>query len=727
MATIKDIAKLAGVSQGTVSNVLNGHCHVSAEKMTAVLEAAKALGYQRNMQAQQLRRNSVLSTQVAVILPNIDEQQYSDFYIVIRDHFQEQGMMVSGFTTEDQPENERLILGQLATIRPAYVFTISCLEADDGHYAALKDIGTILVFAGHTPDYAQDWVTFDCVADAKKIGAHILAQKPKRVNILTIQHIFPRDRQFLDLLQSILKLGGVSCDYAAANTTTCYQIAFDLVSREQPEVLVCMAPYLSKSADLACQVLNSPCKLYHFSYGLPLPGQSPYNYYYNYGLLAQESLHVAEERRRDPQGAARRVFLAADGFLPQRSANVAHRGRTLRMLSIKSDSSEALGRMSSGFTQATGIGLETVMLPPNELDDILSQTDPACLKDFDLLRIGRPDNVSLRQYLRPFAPEVHRELTRTMFPDAVAVLSQWEGDTPYAVPFDVGTQLLVYRKDLFEDPIVKRRYYEEYRTQLCPPASYEEFDRIAAFFTRSVNLRSPVDHGTSLPLGANINILAHFLLRYDFYLNEAGLPADDAIHMDAVRRAVESLCSLAAFSARSSESQEIGADVTDVFARGRAAMIIGHSNHSSQLMNIVKSSSQGRVGFATVPGGSCILGGASLAVTRAARDYEAALECVRWFCGWEQAALFSLMGGSTPHRAVYLDPRVQRHFPWHAQFGSSRFSPRMDRLYRDYSIPKLSLAVGTAVRSAILGAVTLQECVDQLARQMPQCRIQSED
>ena len=722
MVTIKDIAKLAGVSQGTVSNVLNGHSHVSAEKMTAVLEAARTLGYQRNMQAQQLRRNSALSTQVAVILPNIDEQQYSDFYTIIRDHFQERGMMVNGFTTEDLPENERLILSQLASIRPTYVFTISCLEEDDGHYAALKDIGTILLFAGHTPDYAQDWVTFDCVDDAKKIGAHIIAEKPKRVSILAVQHIFPRDRQFLNLLQSILHLSGIACDYSTANTTTCYQTAFDLISQAQPEVLVCMAPYLSKSANLACQVLNSSCKLYHFSYGLPLPGQSPYNYYYNYGLLAQESLRVADERQRNPQGAAQRVFLVADGFLPRRSANISHRGRVLRMLSIKSDSSDALRRMSSSFTQATGIGLETVFLPPNELDDILGQTAPDCLRDFDLLRIGRPDNLCLRQYLRPFTAEVHRELTQTMFPEAVAALSRWDGDTPYAVPFDVGTQLLVYRRDLFEDQVIKRRYYEQYHTQLCPPESYADFNQVAAFFTRSINIHSPVDYGTSLPLGANINILAHFLLRYDFYLNEAGLPVDNNIQMNAVRWAVEDLCRLSAFSARSSDSQEIGNDITDVFARGEAAMIISHSNHSSKLMNIVKNSNRGRVGFCTVPGGACILGGASLAVTRATRDYEAALECIQWFCDWEQAALFSLMGGSTPHKAVYLDPRIQRHFPWHAQFGNSRFSPRVDRLYQNYSIPMLSSVIGSAVRSTILGAITLQTCMDQLAQQLPRCR-----
>ena len=51
MATILDVARLAGVSQGTVSNVLNGKGNVSSEKIRVVEEAAQQLGYTINERA----------------------------------------------------------------------------------------------------------------------------------------------------------------------------------------------------------------------------------------------------------------------------------------------------------------------------------------------------------------------------------------------------------------------------------------------------------------------------------------------------------------------------------------------------------------------------------------------------------------------------------------------------------------------------------------------------
>lgn len=45
MPTILDVARLAGVSQGTASNVLNRKGNVSSEKIRLVEEAAQELGF----------------------------------------------------------------------------------------------------------------------------------------------------------------------------------------------------------------------------------------------------------------------------------------------------------------------------------------------------------------------------------------------------------------------------------------------------------------------------------------------------------------------------------------------------------------------------------------------------------------------------------------------------------------------------------------------------------
>ena len=78
MPTINDIAKLAGVSKATVSNVLNEKGNVSSEKIEIVKKIAKDLGYQIDGQAKMLR--SAVSRLIAIILPNIVEERYAHLY-----------------------------------------------------------------------------------------------------------------------------------------------------------------------------------------------------------------------------------------------------------------------------------------------------------------------------------------------------------------------------------------------------------------------------------------------------------------------------------------------------------------------------------------------------------------------------------------------------------------------------------------------------------------------
>lgn len=78
MATIKDIARLAGVSHGTVSNVINGNGNVSSAKILAVQKAAQELGYAMNARAKSLRKAAAQRLQWCC--PNIIDPPYAEFY-----------------------------------------------------------------------------------------------------------------------------------------------------------------------------------------------------------------------------------------------------------------------------------------------------------------------------------------------------------------------------------------------------------------------------------------------------------------------------------------------------------------------------------------------------------------------------------------------------------------------------------------------------------------------
>lgn len=73
--TILDVARRAGVSPATVSNVLIGIRGVREASRLSVIEAAKALGYKSNYMASSLRRGSTRT--VGVVVPNLANEYFS--------------------------------------------------------------------------------------------------------------------------------------------------------------------------------------------------------------------------------------------------------------------------------------------------------------------------------------------------------------------------------------------------------------------------------------------------------------------------------------------------------------------------------------------------------------------------------------------------------------------------------------------------------------------------
>ena len=69
MPTQRELAKLAGVSTGTVSNVISGSTPVSERSRIKVQKAIKALNYHPNLIARSLKTNRTAT--LGMIIPDV--------------------------------------------------------------------------------------------------------------------------------------------------------------------------------------------------------------------------------------------------------------------------------------------------------------------------------------------------------------------------------------------------------------------------------------------------------------------------------------------------------------------------------------------------------------------------------------------------------------------------------------------------------------------------------
>ncbi|HBU81043.1 MULTISPECIES: LacI family DNA-binding transcriptional regulator [Paenibacillus] len=83
MATIKDVAKLAGVALSTASYALNGDSKVSAKTKAKVLDAARELNYRKNGFAMDLKRSR--TNTIALILTDLSGPYYSELIRSVQD------------------------------------------------------------------------------------------------------------------------------------------------------------------------------------------------------------------------------------------------------------------------------------------------------------------------------------------------------------------------------------------------------------------------------------------------------------------------------------------------------------------------------------------------------------------------------------------------------------------------------------------------------------------
>ncbi len=129
MATMKDVAKAAGVSLGSVSHYMNDRVPVSPDKAARIQQAIDALGYRVDQSARSLRRRQTQS--VGLIIPDISNPFYAELARVLEHRLWDAGFQTFLCDSAHDAKRERAHFTNLLDRRADGIIVIYEGEASE--------------------------------------------------------------------------------------------------------------------------------------------------------------------------------------------------------------------------------------------------------------------------------------------------------------------------------------------------------------------------------------------------------------------------------------------------------------------------------------------------------------------------------------------------------------------------------------------------------------------
>lgn len=663
MATIKDIAREAGVSQGTVSNVLNGKGNVSSDKILLVENAAAKLGYTVNQRAKTLRKGS--SNTLSVLLPNLNDRCYIDFFLSFKRYAEANNHSVSMFLSDGIVQNEIEKLETIQAEMSAGVATFSCLpSASKDMYEELGFDKSKVVFVERRPFEDYQYIGFDYKLAGRTLAKRIASKKYKKVVVVTETLEYSNQAEFYEGFLDEQKRGsGVDVVHLQTDMIHCYNHYLQLLR----DVGTLDVVFFSNRelADRFKNMASSLCDcvipdVYSVSSVITMPANEGALYELNYRLMGKTAAETLINKKAEKKSQP--IYLPNDGFSQWVTESSVKTPKQLKVLTLDSPTAHIMEDLAKLYSRATGVEVRIIINSYDSIFELLN--DLGSMDMYDVIRLDHT-------WLTGFAHKIFYPLEEidpnignafdSFIPGLVPSFSTVNG-TIYSLPESPSAQVLFYRKDLFDSTVIRRLYKEKYREELMPPTDYRSFNQIAQFFTKTENPDSPIQFGTTLTLGNNGVAATEFLTRY-FSKTDRLFDPDGKLLLDS-KEAISAMEELIEARRYSSDRHSYWwRNTARDFAEGNVAMTVLFSNYASEMLNS-DSKIIGKIGFAPVPGNNALVGGGCIGVCKNSRYKEEALDFIKWVCSDKVSNAMTLLGSVSPCSKTYENYEIMDTYPW---------------------------------------------------------------
>jgi LacI family transcriptional regulator len=245
ISSIREVAKRAGVSLGTVSNVLNRPEIVAEETRLRVQSAIEEIGFVRNGSARQLRAGT--SKYIGLVMLDVANPFFTEVARGVEDAANEAGYVVILCNSDDSVEKESHYLQVLEEQRARGVL-ITPVQSDAGYLQRFRKRGIAVVLLDR-PSKIKDLcsVAVDDVKGGELAASHLLDQGHERIGFvhgpLSIRQCADRRRGVLRAVRAT----GLEPEQVVVDITTAAQNAREgeesverlLHARIQPTAVFC--------------------------------------------------------------------------------------------------------------------------------------------------------------------------------------------------------------------------------------------------------------------------------------------------------------------------------------------------------------------------------------------------------------------------------------------------------------------------------------------------------
>jgi ABC-type glycerol-3-phosphate transport system substrate-binding protein len=273
---------------------------------------------------------------------------------------------------------------------------------------------------------------------------------------------------------------------------------------------------------------------------------------------------------------------------------------------------------------------------------------------YDVLFIDEPWVAPLSEFLLPLNERM-KTLDQVDFVPTTVASGMFQG-TQYALPVDCNVQLLVYRKDLFEQKGLK------------PPTTWDEL--VAA--AKALHDPGKEKYGIAITASSDIQTALYMLVaQWSYGAELVDASGRGSLNTPAGRKGGEVFLELLKFAPPNVRSYNF-ADVNKVVQLGQAAMAIQWASGARPMEDKTRSTVAGKLGYTMVPKAvrqTPMRGVWTVAIAKNSANQDAAWQFATWLSGKEfgQAAVKFPSATSAIHSSrfsVLREPATKAALPY---------------------------------------------------------------